>query len=113
LVAAIEGVINNVHPGPIDPSNNLGPNTFPMTAADHSALGDPLEDCTATLTVTDAASPAHAATSTVSVAVSAAGSGAVGDSVRQPDLGPDTADDGVHRHVGGWHVAVQVQLELR
>ena len=44
VVAAIERVVNNVHPGAIDPNNNLGPNTFPMTSADQSALGDPLED---------------------------------------------------------------------
>jgi PKD repeat protein len=44
VVAAIERVVNNVHPGAIDPNNNLGPNTFPMTTADQSALGDPLED---------------------------------------------------------------------
>jgi PKD repeat protein len=44
VVAAIERVVNNVHPGAIDPNNNLGPNTFPMTSADQSALGDPLGD---------------------------------------------------------------------
>lgn len=44
VVAAIERVVNNVHPGAIDPGNNLGPNTFPMTSTDQSALGDPLED---------------------------------------------------------------------
>ena len=44
VVAAVERVINNVHAGAIDPNNNLGPNTFPMTSADQSALGDPLED---------------------------------------------------------------------
>jgi PKD repeat protein len=44
VVAAIERVVNNVHPGAIDPNDNLGPNTFPMTTADQSALGDPLED---------------------------------------------------------------------
>ena len=44
VVAAVERVVNNVHPGAIDPNDNLGPNTFPMTSADQSALGDPLED---------------------------------------------------------------------
>ena len=44
VVAAIERVVNNVHPGAIDPNGNLGANTFPMTSADQSALGDPLED---------------------------------------------------------------------
>jgi PKD repeat protein len=44
VVAAIERVVNNVHPGAIDPNNNLGPNTFPMTTADQAALGDPLGD---------------------------------------------------------------------
>lgn len=44
VIAAIERVVNNVHPGIIDPNDNLGPNTFPMTGADQAALGDPLED---------------------------------------------------------------------
>jgi PKD repeat protein len=44
VIAAIERVVNNVHPGAIDPNDNLGPNTFPMTSADQTALGDPLED---------------------------------------------------------------------
>jgi PKD repeat protein len=44
VVAAIERVVNNVHAGAIDANDNLGPNTFPMTSADQSALGDPLED---------------------------------------------------------------------
>src|SRR5579859_5603554 len=30
--------------GPCDPNDNLGLKTFPMTVADQSALGDPLED---------------------------------------------------------------------
>src|SRR5258708_39484107 len=44
VLAAMERVMNNVHPGIIDPSNNLGLSTFPMTTNDQSALGDPLED---------------------------------------------------------------------
>jgi PKD repeat protein len=44
VIGAVERVINNVHPGIIDANDNLGPNTFPMTSADQSALGDPLED---------------------------------------------------------------------
>src|SRR5205823_6071782 len=34
----------NVHPGVIDPNDNIGLATFPMTTADQAALGDPLED---------------------------------------------------------------------
>ena len=140
VIAAIERVVNNVHAGAIDANDNLGPNTFPMTTADQSALGDPLEDFwvqgstplsasttasptsgntpltvaftaaatggtapyayswnfgdgsaasttqspshiytaagsyTATLTVTDAASPAHVTTSTQAITVSGTGS---------------------------------------
>jgi PKD repeat protein len=44
VIGAVERVINNVHPGIIDPNDDVGPNTFPMTSADQSALGDPLED---------------------------------------------------------------------
>jgi PKD repeat protein len=44
VLAAMERVMNNVHPGIIDPNDNLGRSTFPMTTADQSALGDPLED---------------------------------------------------------------------
>lgn len=36
--------MENVHPGIIDPNNNLGLGTYPMTTADQAALGDPLED---------------------------------------------------------------------
>ena len=36
--------MENVHSGIIDPNDNLGLSTFPMTTADQSALGDPLED---------------------------------------------------------------------
>jgi PKD repeat protein len=44
VLAAMERVMNNVHPGIINPNDNLGLSTFPMTTADQSALGDPLED---------------------------------------------------------------------
>jgi PKD repeat protein len=44
VLAAMERVTENVHPGVIDPNNNIGLATFPMTTADQSALGDPLED---------------------------------------------------------------------
>jgi PKD repeat protein len=44
VIAAMERVMQNVHTGIIDPNNNLGLSTFPMTTADQSALGDPLED---------------------------------------------------------------------
>ncbi len=44
VIAAMERVMQNVHPGIIDPNNNIGLGTFPMTTADQSALGDPLED---------------------------------------------------------------------
>jgi PKD repeat protein len=44
VLAAMERVMQNVHPGIIDPNDNLGLSTFPMTAMDQSALADPLED---------------------------------------------------------------------
>ena len=44
VLAAMERVMQNVSPGVIDPNNNLGVTTFPMTTADQAALGDPLED---------------------------------------------------------------------
>jgi PKD repeat protein len=44
VIAAMERTMQNVHPGIIDPNDNLGLATFPMTTADQSALGDPLED---------------------------------------------------------------------
>jgi PKD repeat protein len=44
VIAAMERVLQNVHPGIIDPSDALGLSTFPMTTNDQSALGDPLED---------------------------------------------------------------------
>jgi PKD repeat protein len=44
VLAAMERVMNNIHPGIIDPNDNLGLSTFPMTTADQAALGDPLED---------------------------------------------------------------------
>ncbi|MDH6116963.1 PKD repeat protein [Kitasatospora sp. GAS204A] len=44
VVAAMERTMENVHSGVIDPNDNLGSSTFPMTTADQAALGDPLED---------------------------------------------------------------------
>jgi PKD repeat protein len=44
VLAAMERVMNNVKPGIINPNDDLGLSTFPMTASDQSALGDPLED---------------------------------------------------------------------
>jgi PKD repeat protein len=44
VIAAMERVMENVHPGAIDPNDNLGLATFPMTTNDQAALGDPLED---------------------------------------------------------------------
>jgi len=43
VLAMMERVMQNVHPGIIDPNNNLGLQTFPMTTADQAALGDPFE----------------------------------------------------------------------
>lgn len=42
-VAVMERVMENVHPGIINPNDNLGLSTFPMTTADQAALGDPFE----------------------------------------------------------------------
>jgi PKD repeat protein len=44
VLAAMERTMENVHPGIIDPNNNLGPGTYPMTTGDQAALGDPLSD---------------------------------------------------------------------
>jgi PKD repeat protein len=44
VIAAMERVMQNVHPGIIDPNDNLALTTFPMTTNDQAALGDPLED---------------------------------------------------------------------
>jgi PKD repeat protein len=44
VVAAMERTMENVHSGIIDPNDNLGLSTFPMTSNDQAALGDPLED---------------------------------------------------------------------
>ncbi len=43
VLAVMERVMENVDPGIIDPNNNLGLHTFPMTTADQAALGDPFE----------------------------------------------------------------------
>jgi PKD repeat protein len=42
-LAAMERVMENVHPGIINPNDALGLSTFPMTTADQAALGDPFE----------------------------------------------------------------------
>jgi PKD repeat protein len=61
VLAAMERVMQNVHPGIIDPNDNLGLTTFPMTTSDQAALGDPLEDLwvqgSTPLTATAAGSP--------------------------------------------------------
>ncbi|WP_349361998.1 alkaline phosphatase family protein [Streptomyces sp. PH10-H1] len=44
VLAAMERVMEKVHPGVIDPNNTIGLSTFPMTTADQAGLGDPLED---------------------------------------------------------------------
>ena len=44
VLAAMERTMQNVKSGIIDPNDNLGLNTFPMTTNDQAALGDPLED---------------------------------------------------------------------
>jgi Phosphoesterase family len=61
VLAAMERVMQNVHPGVIDPNDTIGLATFPMTTADQSALGDPLEDLwiqgTTPLTATASGTP--------------------------------------------------------
>ncbi len=61
VLAAMERTMQNVHPGIIDPNDNIGLASFPMTTADQSGLGDPLEDLwiqgTTPLTATASASP--------------------------------------------------------
>ena len=61
VLAAMERTMENVSPGIIDPNNNLGLSTFPMTTADQGAMGDPLEDLwvqgTTPLTATASGSP--------------------------------------------------------
>jgi PKD repeat protein len=44
VLAAMERVMENVHPGIIDPNDNIALGTYPMTTSDQAALGDPLED---------------------------------------------------------------------
>jgi PKD repeat protein len=44
VLAAMERVMQNVHPGIISPTDALGLSTFPMTSSDQAALADPLED---------------------------------------------------------------------
>jgi PKD repeat protein len=44
VLAAMERVMENDHPGSIDPNDAIGLSTFPMTTNDQAGLGDPLED---------------------------------------------------------------------
>ncbi|MBR7826455.1 PKD domain-containing protein [Actinospica sp. MGRD01-02] len=44
VLAAMERTMENVKSGIINSSDSIGTSTFPMTTADQSALGDPLED---------------------------------------------------------------------
>lgn len=44
VLAAMERTMENVTPGIIDPNNNIGLSSYPMTAADQAGLGDPLSD---------------------------------------------------------------------
>ena len=44
VIAAMERTMENVKSGIIDPNDNIGLTTFPMTTNDQAALGDPLED---------------------------------------------------------------------
>jgi PKD repeat protein len=44
VLAAMERVMQNDHPGIISPTDSLGLSSFPMTSADQAALADPLED---------------------------------------------------------------------
>src|SRR5260370_23300892 len=61
VLAAMERVMQNVHPGIIDPNNNIGLGTFPMTTADQAGLRDPPENLsiqdTTPLTAAPAPSP--------------------------------------------------------
>jgi PKD repeat protein len=61
VLAAMERVMQNVHPGAIDPNDNIGIATFPMTTADQGGLADPLEDLwiqgSTPLTATASAAP--------------------------------------------------------
>jgi PKD repeat protein len=59
VIAAMERVMENVHSGIINPNDNLGLSSFPMTTADQSALGDPLSD----LWISGSGSPLTAAAS--------------------------------------------------
>jgi PKD repeat protein len=44
VIAAMERTMENVKSGIIDPNDNIGLHTFPMTTNDQAGLGDPLED---------------------------------------------------------------------
>ena len=81
VLAAMERVANNVTPGVIDPNNNIGAGTYPMTTADQSGLGDPLSDFwiqgSSPLTATASGTPTTG-NAPVSVAFTSAGSGGTG-----------------------------------
>jgi PKD repeat protein len=61
VLAAMERVMNNVQPGSIDPNDNIGIATYPMTTNDQGGLADPLEDLwiqgSTPLTATASAAP--------------------------------------------------------
>jgi PKD repeat protein len=63
VLAAMERVMENNHPGVIDPNDNIGLATFPMTTNDQAGLGDPLEDLwiqgSTPLTATATGTPAN------------------------------------------------------
>ena len=81
VLAAMERVMQNVHPGIINPSDSLSLATFPMTTNDQAALGDPLEDFwvqgAVPLTATTSASPTTG-NAPLSVSFSGSASGGTG-----------------------------------
>ncbi|MCW2856776.1 MAG: repeat-containing protein [Marmoricola sp.] len=81
VLAAMERVANNVTPGMIDPNDNIGPSTYPMTTADQSGLGDPLSDFwiqgSSPLTASASGTPTTG-NAPLGVAFTSAGSGGTG-----------------------------------